>query len=77
MVKLLLKKKNLVGEWKDDRSHNIKIDEIKVSEHGARLYGGQQFNRLLREFKIIGKSLKMPPISLDNIASAIGPSKLK
>lgn len=37
-----------------------------------RLYGGQQFERLLSEFRILAESMPVPDISVDDIATGAG-----
>lgn len=43
------------GEWRDSDWHQIVFDPIewKISHARSKLYGGQQFERLLAEFKAV------------------------
>jgi len=42
----------------------------------SKLYGGQQFERLLTEFKTVVENIKVEKLSMDDVATAAGPQKL-
>lgn len=45
---------------------------IPVPMQDNRLYGGQQFERLLSEFRILAENMRVPDISVDDIAAGGG-----
>jgi hypothetical protein len=50
--------------------------EWKIPHASSKLYGGQQFERLLAEFKAVVEHQAIHNLSLDDIATATGPQKL-
>lgn len=66
------------GEWRDV-NHNtidVKIEDWKIPHANSKLYGGQQFERLLAEFKSVVDHTIIEKLSADDIATAAGPQKL-
>jgi len=66
------------GEWVDSHNKVIKFDpeEWGINYWESKLYGGQQFERLLAEFKSVADHLKLPEVSMDDIATAAGINKM-
>ena len=46
--------------------------ETEVGNHAHRLYGGAQYHRVMREFNLATRCLRLPTISEDEIANAAG-----
>jgi len=72
------KSQDETGEWRD-ASHQpipVKIEDWKIPHAESKLYGGQQFERLLAEFKSVTEHIGMEKLSSDDIATAAGPQKL-
>ena len=66
------------GPW-IDASHQVIAfdpDELGIANAEARLYGGQQFARLLAEFRAVAHTLTVGSFSVSEIATAAGPSKI-
>lgn len=57
-------------EWP---SCKLKFD---IANQDIKLYGGSQFQRLMNEFEYIAHSTEFPPTSVNEVASAIGVSKV-
>lgn len=72
------KSQDETGEWRDVSHQEIKVnsDEYKIAHANSKLYGGQQFERLLAEFKAVVDHIAMGKLSQDDIATAAGPQKL-
>lgn len=72
------KSQDETGDWINFEYNPIKFDpsEWKIPHYNSKLYGGQQFERLLAEFKIVAEHIQMKEISSDEIANAAGPQKL-
>jgi len=72
------KRQDEVGEWKDSESNPIKFDPVawKLPHGTSKLYGGQQFERLLAEFRILSDHIEMDQLTTDEIATAAGPQRL-
>jgi len=65
------------GEWRDSARNAIKFEgDSKIPHAQSKLYGGQQFERLLAEFKSVVDGISMGKLSADDIATAAGPQKL-
>jgi len=66
------------GDWRDSDFNPIKFDpkEWKIPHPTSKLYGGQQFERLLAEFKSVAEHRTIQTPNLDDIATAAGPQKL-
>jgi len=64
------------GDWRDADFNKISVDNGKISHSSSKLYGGQQFERLLAEFKYVVDHQNIPPLSADDIATATGPQKM-
>jgi len=56
----------------------IKVDaeKFKISYYDSKLYGGQQFERLLSEFKAVVEHTELTSVTKDSIATAAGINKL-
>ncbi|KAF2077310.1 hypothetical protein CYY_001376 [Polysphondylium violaceum] len=65
------------GEWYDGNHRPIYFDERtwNVQYHDSKLYGGQQFERLLSEFKAVTENIELGELSADEVASSIGSNK--
>eukprot|EP01088_Endostelium_zonatum_P008628 TRINITY_DN21785_c0_g1_i1.p1 TRINITY_DN21785_c0_g1~~TRINITY_DN21785_c0_g1_i1.p1 ORF type:complete len:709 (-),score=160.49 TRINITY_DN21785_c0_g1_i1:159-2285(-) len=64
------------GAWVDVEYKPVKVEadwNIPYSEN--KLYGKQQFERLLSQFHAVAEHIEMGPISHDDIACASGPNK--
>lgn len=66
------------GEWYDANYQEISLDlkDAKVPYWNSRVYGGQQFDRVLAEFRYIVESTKLPKVTLDDVATSAGLNKL-
>lgn len=65
------------GEWHDYERREITFDpaDWKIPSHNSKLYGGQQLERLLAEFKAVVERSATIQVSRHEIASALGTSK--
>lgn len=65
-------------EWLDGQNRPIRFDpsEWKVPYADAKLYGGQQFERALAEFRAVVTHTELGGVSFDDIASAAGLNRL-
>lgn len=72
------KSANPDGEWVDMYHHVIRFEpeEWGVPYWDKKLYGGQQFERLLAEFKAVADKTDMPELTMDDVATAAGINKL-
>jgi len=62
------------GEWLD---HQFNVIKVLPTEWGLiywdlKLYGGQQFERLLSEFKLVSEHAQTSAVTVDDVASASG-----
>jgi hypothetical protein len=75
----LFEEKNHCGDWLDIDGKAIVFDaaEWGVPEQDAKLYGGQQCERLLAEFRIVSEHMQLRVLSLSEIATAAGLDGLK
>jgi len=65
------------GEWVSFDHTVISVEkDWNIPQADNRLYGGQQFERLLAEFRAVVEHRKMNTLTLDDIATAAGPLKL-
>ncbi|EGG22757.1 dynamin like protein [Cavenderia fasciculata] len=66
------------GDWVDLYNRPIKFDpeEWGISYWNSKLYGGQQFERLMGEFKAVCDNTKITEVTLDDVATASGINKL-
>ncbi|EGC34991.1 hypothetical protein DICPUDRAFT_34090 [Dictyostelium purpureum] len=66
------------GEWVDAYKETINIDpeEWGIPYWNSRLYGGQQLERLMAEFKAVCDNSKISEVKMDDIATASGINKL-
>lgn len=65
-----------LGEWKSSDNDDIPIFTGKVPYHDARVYGGQQFKRLLAAFAEVAQATQIGEAQADVISSAAGISRL-
>lgn len=73
----LTEEKEVIGEWTDENGDVIKLHSTKnIPYADTRIYGGQQFERLLAEFKEIALNVFIKESSVDEIATSSGPTKL-
>jgi len=72
----LQEEKQEIGEWFDAKAQVVSVPENDLPYADTRIYGGQQFERLLAEFKIVAAGLNMDDLPMDDVATAGGPSKL-
>lgn len=65
-------------EWVDAFNHIISYDPEKwgIPFHSQKLYGGQQFERLLAEFKAVCDHTEISDVSMDDVATAAGINKV-
>jgi len=66
------------GVWRDSSHKRIRFNPKKwqIPYYDTRLYGGQQFERLLNEFKAVADHTSITTVTMDEVATAIGPNKL-
>jgi len=61
------------GEWVDGNGYPISSGiGVEVPMQDNRLYGGQQFERLLSEFRVVANNIPIPELSVDDITSGSG-----
>eukprot|EP01119_Soliformovum_irregulare_P007303 TRINITY_DN196_c0_g1_i2.p1 TRINITY_DN196_c0_g1~~TRINITY_DN196_c0_g1_i2.p1 ORF type:complete len:675 (+),score=269.59 TRINITY_DN196_c0_g1_i2:42-2027(+) len=72
------KEEDDAGDWYNSEYVPIKFDatEWKIPYAKSKLYGGQQFERLLSEFKAVADHVTIGKLTADDIATAAGPNKL-
>lgn len=65
-------------EWVDGYNHTIRTDPEKwsIPFWNTKVYGGQQFERLLAEFKAVTERIDLQEVSQDDIATASGINKV-
>jgi len=61
--------------WQDSEHHPV-VPKEKVPYADSKLYGGQQFERLLTQFKLIAEAQVLKDIAIDDVATTLGASKL-
>jgi hypothetical protein len=66
------------GDWMDlyHRPIQVEPEEWKISYWDNKLYGGQQFERLLAEYRAVVDRTRIPEITMDDVATAAGINKL-
>jgi len=68
------------GDWYAPNGRPIRFDpsddDWAVPYWNNRLYGGQQFERLLAEFRAVADHIELPEISMDDVATSSGINKL-
>ncbi|KAK5580476.1 hypothetical protein RB653_000494 [Dictyostelium firmibasis] len=70
------KSQDEAGDWYDHNGKIIELnDETLVTFHDNKLYGGQQFERLLTEFKCITEVIELEELSISEVACAIGSNR--
>lgn len=65
-----------LGEWKTADNNNISLSPENVPYYDARIYGGQQFKRLLSAFGEVVRAVSVSEASADAIATAAGINRL-
>jgi len=60
------------GQWVDGNGLPISTGGVEIPMENYRLYGGQQFERLLSEFRVMAEQVPVPDISVSDIASGGG-----
>mmetsp|Transcript_22683 Transcript_22683/g.38501 ORF Transcript_22683/g.38501 Transcript_22683/m.38501 type:complete len:677 (+) Transcript_22683:47-2077(+) len=63
-------------EWRDGNLLAPKLQDDKVPGSDKKLYGGQQFERLLSEFRAVVLNTPMPKLSAEEVAVAAGPVRV-
>jgi len=58
------------GQWVDGNGLPIGSGTISVPMEDNRLYGGQQFERLLTEFRVMAEQIPVPDICVNDIAGS-------
>eukprot|EP01111_Echinosteliopsis_oligospora_P000111 TRINITY_DN1010_c1_g1_i3.p1 TRINITY_DN1010_c1_g1~~TRINITY_DN1010_c1_g1_i3.p1 ORF type:complete len:918 (-),score=330.40 TRINITY_DN1010_c1_g1_i3:58-2811(-) len=66
------------GDWYGANNRPIKFDPATwgVLYWDSKLYGGQQFERLLSEFKAVSDHTDITEVTMDDVATAAGVNKL-
>lgn len=66
------------GPWLDASRQILAFDaeDLGISNADAKLYGGQQFARLLSEFRAVASTLTLGELSASEVATAAGPSRI-
>lgn len=66
------------GPWMDANHQVIVFDpsDLDIPNAEARLYGGQQFARLLSEFRAVANTITVGDISPSEVATAAGPTRI-
>jgi len=72
----LQEEKSELGEWFDAKGQVLSVSDSELPYADTRIYGGQQFERLLAEFKAVSSGLEMDDLPMDDVATAGGPNKL-
>jgi len=62
------------SEWLDGSNNPIRVfpHEWGIKYYDHRLYGGQQFERLLHEFKAVCEHCEASEVTMDDVATAAG-----
>lgn len=68
---------NILGNWWNEFGEPIKLPDPKISKSDIKLYGGQQFQRLLNQFKYIVEQTSVGDLMEDDILNAISVSGRK
>ncbi|EGG23135.1 hypothetical protein DFA_05265 [Cavenderia fasciculata] len=71
------KQQEETGEWHDHNHRPIHFDAKtwNVPFHESKVYGGQQFERLLAEFKSVCERVELGELADDEVAVALGSNK--
>jgi len=66
------------GPWIDANYQLVEFNpkELGISHFDSKLYGGQQFGRLLSEFKAVALNTDIGSVSSNDVATAAGPNNL-
>ena len=66
------------GPWVDANYQLVEFHakELGISHFDSKLYGGQQFGRLLSEFKAVALHTEIGSVSTNDVATAAGPNNL-
>jgi hypothetical protein len=65
-----------LGEWKNADNSPITTFPDSIPYHDARVYGGQQFKRLLASFGQVVHNSTMSEASIETMATAAGINRL-
>jgi len=67
-----------VGDWVDlyNQPTRFEPEEWKIPYWDNKIYGGQQFERLLTEYKEVANHTEIPEVTMDDVATAAGINKL-
>eukprot|EP01114_Cavostelium_apophysatum_P012433 TRINITY_DN277_c0_g1_i1.p1 TRINITY_DN277_c0_g1~~TRINITY_DN277_c0_g1_i1.p1 ORF type:complete len:856 (+),score=372.25 TRINITY_DN277_c0_g1_i1:231-2798(+) len=67
-----------IGDWVDlyNQPTRFEPEEWKIPYWDNKIYGGQQFERLLSEFKAVSEHTDIPEVTMDDVATAAGINKL-
>eukprot|EP01097_Dermamoeba_algensis_P006159 TRINITY_DN3875_c0_g1_i2.p1 TRINITY_DN3875_c0_g1~~TRINITY_DN3875_c0_g1_i2.p1 ORF type:complete len:707 (-),score=191.30 TRINITY_DN3875_c0_g1_i2:121-2241(-) len=60
------------GEWVVYENNVFKVPLAKIPSHLHKIYGGQQFERLLFEFKYVLENTEISSVTSDDVAIAFG-----
>ena len=64
-------------EWLDVERRSQAVPRERVPYFDSKLYGGQQFERLLVEFKLVVENIKLDPLTQSDVATVLGARKLR
>ena len=66
------------GDWVDmyNRVIRCEAEEWGIPYHNTKVYGGQQFERLLAEFNAVAQRRVMEDVTMHNVATSAGINKL-
>jgi hypothetical protein len=66
------------GDWVDSYNRTIRFEpeEWSIPYWNNKLYGGQQFERLLSEYKAVSDHTEISEVTMDDVATAAGINKL-
>lgn len=65
---------NFQGEWVDISGNviHVRAADWKIPNYETKLYGGQQFERMLSEFRAVASHINLENMNMDDIATAAG-----
>src|SRR5690348_9649423 len=66
------------GDWVDlyNRVIRFEPEEWNIPYWDNKLYGGQQFERLLAEYRAVSEHTEISEVTMDDVATAAGINKL-
>src|SRR4051812_16871442 len=77
LVQSLQIKITTLGEWCTAETIRFSPKDWKIPNWDTKLYGGQQFERMLAEFRTVSDRIVLSELSMDDIATSAGLSGLK